>query len=178
MNKFLRFTIVSALSAVLLTGCGWHLRGHNAALVNVQSAHVSARNLQSDLVVELKRSLAANNIATPNSATDAQYSIVILNQHSERRVATVTASARVAEYRLTEEVDVLILDANGEPALPRTTLSAELVFEFDEDNVHAKDDEERLLKAEMRSTLIRQIVDLLRVASRNAIAPAANATED
>ena len=180
MNNIFRTALAVTLSAVLLTGCGWHLRGQMDAMEGVQSVHISGHNLQSELIHTLKPDLQAIDVSTVANATDAQYSIVILDERSERRTATVSASARVAEYRLTEEVDLLILATDGTQLLPRTTLSVERVFEFDEDNVLANDDEAALLKREMRNNLARQIIDRLRIASKKPVAqkvPATDATE-
>lgn len=169
MNNFFRSaTIITAMCSLLLAGCGWHLRGHNAALQNVESIHISARNTQSALIQTLKRDLKAIDVAMADSAASAQYTIAILDERSERRTATVSASARVAEYRITEEVDLLILANDGSQLMPRTTLTAERVYEFDEDNVLASDDETELLKREMRSNLSRQIIDRLRNISGKA----------
>lgn len=169
MNNFFRQTSLLILSILLLSSCGWQLRGHNNALENVQSVHINSRNQQSELVQDLKRSLEAINVATASDLNKAQYSLVLLDERSLRRTATVSAGARVAEYLLVEEADVLILAADGSQLLPRTTLSVERVYEFDENNVLANDDEAKLLKKEMRSNLTRQIIDLLRVASQKSV---------
>ncbi|MCB1667769.1 MAG: LPS assembly lipoprotein LptE [Porticoccaceae bacterium] len=178
MNNLFRSGIALILSVLLVSGCGWHLRGHNDALQNVQSVHISGRNLQSPLIQTLKRDLKSIDVVLSTDAASAQYSIIILDERSSRRTATVSASARVAEYQLTEEVDLLILGADGIQQMPRTTLTLERVFEFDEDNVLAKDDEMELLRHEMRANLSRQIIDRLRlISSRPANAKPA-VTED
>ena len=166
MNLIARMTTLFLM--LLVTSCGWHLRGHNSQLTAIESVHISAANRQSQLVEILKRQLIANDITVEENASDARYGIVILDQRGSRRVATINTSARVSEYRLVEEVDVVILDSSGKNVLPSTTLSSEKVYEFDEDNVHAKDDEANLLKTEMHHALVRQILARLRLISTKA----------
>jgi len=85
---------------------------------------------------------------------------------------------RVSEYQLTEEVTIMILAANGQPLLQRTTLSTERFFDFDENDVQSKEDEANLLRREMRNDLIRQIISRLdAVANRSTTVPGPDATE-
>ncbi len=172
----MRTTLIFALfGALLAAGCGWHLRGTSDAPGNIQSLHISARNLESDLVEDLRRALVGNGITVAKNATEAEYSLVILAEDSDRRTASIGASARVAELLLTESADFLILAADGTQVLGRTTVATERLFEYNEDNVLATDDEALLLRSEMRSELVRKILNRLRFVSHrtssNAPAP-------
>jgi len=160
------------LVAATLSGCGWHLRG-TGQVNNISSVHISAAERYSDFYDALTRALEANDVEVVKNATQAQYSIVLLEQKSKRRTASVSVSARVSEYQLTEEASIVILDAGGNTLLPRSTLTTERYFDFDENDVQSKDFEADLLKREMRDDLIRQIITRLNaVANRPATAPA------
>lgn len=172
----MRTTLIFALfGALLAAGCGWHLRGASDAPGNIESLHISARNLESDLVEDLRRALVGNGITVAKNATEAKYSLVLLAENSDRRTASIGASARVAELLLTESADFLILAADGTQVLGRTTVTTERLFEYNEDNVLATDDEALLLRSEMRSELVRKILNRLRFVSHrtssNAPAP-------
>lgn len=78
------------------------------------------------------------------------------------RTATVNANARVSEQELSEEVEFLIADRDGNVLLPRSTVMVERVFEYDETNVLATRDEEQLIRAEMRRDLVSQILNRFR----------------
>lgn len=177
MKNLVRASLIAMLIASLTTSCGWHLRGSTDVASTIDSVHVSARNIHGDLVRELTRTLINNDVMVPKSATEAQFSIVLLKQSSKQRTATVSASARVSEYRLTEEVSFLILAADGTTLLPDTTVSAERVYEFDENSVLAKEDEKRQLQREMRGDLIRQIMNRLNAISRRAAAAPPESTD-
>lgn len=172
----MRTTLLFVLLGTLLAaGCGWHLRGASDAPGNIESLHISARNLESDLVEDLRRALVSNGITVAKNAPEAKYSLVLLAENSDRRTASIGASARVAELLLTESADFLILAADGTQVLGRTTVTTERLFEYNEDNVLATDDEALLLRAEMRSELVRKILNRLRFVSHrtsdNAPAP-------
>lgn len=172
MKKLSCLLISGLLVAATLSGCGWHLRG-TAQVNNISSVHISAAQRHDDLYGALSRALQANKVEVLRNATGAQYNIVILEQKSKRRTASVSVSARVSEYQLTEEVTILILDASGRTLLPRSTLTTERYFDFDENDVQSKDAESDLLRREMRDDLVRQIITRLdAVANRPASTPA------
>jgi outer membrane lipopolysaccharide assembly protein LptE/RlpB len=69
----------------------------------------------------------------------------------------------VAEYQLNEDVDFYITDAEDNQILSLSTASVERVYEFREKDILASSNEEQRIRAEMRSELVRQILNRLRV---------------
>ncbi len=156
-----RIWLLALLMAVVGSGCGWQLRGHSDAPQNVDSLHIGGRPIDNELMRELERNLQALDIELKESAKDAQYSLVILDQRSKRRTATISGQARISELEISEELKFTVLAADGTEVTPPTTVSDERVFEYDENNVLATDDEARLLRREMRTSLVRQLINYL-----------------
>jgi LPS-assembly lipoprotein len=174
MKKLIHIAITGLLLSVIVTGCGWHLRGGGQIGGNISSIHISGQNQNSDFYRSLSRSLKANDVIIVESAAKAQLNITVLNQRSTRRTATVSSGARVSEYQLTEFVDILIIAADGTHLLPKTTLSTERFFDFDENDVHSKNEEAELLKREMLDDLVRQIIRRLNAVSNRTHSSAAS----
>jgi LPS-assembly lipoprotein len=158
MKKLIRIAIASLLMATIVTGCGWHLRGTGQVADNISSVHISAQDRNSEFYRSLERAIISNDITVAGNATEAQYSIVTLNNKSSRRTSSVSGGARVSEYQLTESVDILILAADGTQLLPRTTLSATRYLDFDENEVQSKVQEAELLRKEMHRDLVQQVI--------------------
>jgi outer membrane lipopolysaccharide assembly protein LptE/RlpB len=97
------------------------------------------------------------------SVADASYSVVIVDFRRTRRTSTINPSARVAEYQLNEDVDFLIVSGDGSQLVPLSTASVERVYEFNEQDVLSSDNEERLVKNDMRSEIVRQILNRLQL---------------
>lgn len=168
MKKMIHAAIASLLMAVMVTSCGWQLRGTGQLASNISSVHISGANKKNDFYRILSRSLKANKVVITDSHTEAEYRIVTLNQRSERRTATVSSGARVSEYQLTELVDIVIFAANGTQLLPRTTLRVERFYDFDENDVQSTSEEETLLKKEMINDLAQQTIRRLNAASKRS----------
>jgi len=98
---------------------------------------------------------------------------VILDQRSKRRTATISGQARISELEISEELKFTILAADGTEVTPPTTVRDERVFEYDENNILATDDEAKLLRREMRTSLVRQLINYLQQIGPRAASHAA-----
>jgi LPS-assembly lipoprotein len=178
MKKLIRISIASLLMATIVTGCGWHLRGTGQVADNISSVHISAENRHGEFYKSLERALKSNDITVVGNATEAQYSIVTLNNKSSKRISTVSGGARASEYQLTESVDILILAADGTQLLPRTTLSGTRYLDFDANEVQSKVQEAELLRKEMSRDLVQQIIRRLNaINNRSASSPETTAED-
>lgn len=156
------FLIPALVAALLLSACGWQLRGTGLVPAGMESLHISSQNPTGGLVREMRNILASADITIEDNATDARYSLVILDQRSRVRTATVNPNARVSEQQLTDEVDFTILDEEGRTLIPRTTVISDRVFEYDENNILATQDEREMIREEMQRDLVRQIFNRFR----------------
>jgi len=177
IRTFFTSTLVILLLAITVSSCGWHLRGSGQTVNNISSVHISGVDNKSYFYRTLSRSLEASKVTIADSHTEAKYRIVLTNLRSDRRTATVSSSARISEYQLTELVDVLIFAADGKQALPRTTMRTERFFDYDENDVQSKREEAQLLKKEMTDDLVRQIIRRLNAISNRSNSPVDNAAE-
>lgn len=148
---------------LLLSACGWQLRNSQVVPTDLGSLYLSSNDAHSDLIQELTRALNVYGVNIVSNSADASYSVVIADFRQTRRTSTINAAARVAEYQLNEEVDFLIVGADGAQLIPLSTASVERVYEFDEQDVLASDSEERRIKNGMREEIVRQILNRLRV---------------
>jgi LPS-assembly lipoprotein len=148
---------------LLISSCGWQLRDAQIVPENLGSLHLSSEDPHSALIRELTRSLELYGVDVVASAADARYSVVIVDFRRTRRTSTINPSARAAEYQLNEDVDFLIVGADGAQLVPLSTASVERVYEFNEQDVLSSDNEERLVKNNMREEIVRQILNRLRL---------------
>lgn len=153
--------LIALLVALLVSSCGWHLRGANNTPQDIDSIYIGGKHRNGELARELGRALVSQGVAVKENSNEAKYGLIIINEQHNRRTATVSGSARISEQELTESVDYSVLNSDGSTALPLTTATVERIFEYNEDNVLATDDEARLLRREMQRDLIRQIMNRL-----------------
>lgn len=155
--------LAAALAATLaLGGCGWQLRGAGMIPEDLKILHVESKDPSGSLTRDLTRALESAGVEVPESAANSDMSLVILQERSLMRVAAVNENARVSEQELIEEASFMIVTKAGEQLVPPSTVTTERVFEYNEDNVLATQDERDLIRAEMRRDLVSQMLNHLR----------------
>jgi LPS-assembly lipoprotein len=160
--RLLTLSLAMALALLITSGCGWSLRGAGMIPDGLTTMHVSSRDPNGKLAQDLTRALEASGVDVPASVADADLSLVILQERSLVRVATVNENARVSEQELIEEARFMIVDREGQQVIEPSKVSVERIFEYDENNVLATQDERELIRTEMRRDLIMQMLNRLR----------------
>lgn len=176
MNKFVKAIALPLALAGLITGCGWQLRGQMTIADGINNIYVSAKNAHGQLANELKNTIKNNQITVGTTQSDAQYSIFIEREDEDRRTVAVGGDTLASEYELNMSADYRIENQAGAIVVPTTTAEAIRNYSYDRNDVIAKDEEERLIKEEMRRTIVQQILRRLSFASR-ASAEAATAAD-
>ena len=163
MQNVLRSTqhpiTLSLILCLLLVGCGFQLKGSNAAMNNSslsgRDVAVMSAQPRSELTVALTQQLKLElvNVVAPGANT------LILKIGAEgfvQRNLSLTAQARSAEVELTMSTAIELLQ-DGKTLVENTEASVVRQFLNDPRNVVGKTEELRLLKEEMRRDLAAQI---------------------
>lgn len=156
--NILRITIISLL-LVVLSGCGFHLRGNINLPENMQTLYIDGVAPYSAFAVELRRTLRANGINIVEDINSAQAVLRLSNVSFNRRVLTVSGNTgKVREYELHYGARVMVVARDGKVLLPAKQLRQLRDYIFDENNVLGKSSEETQLRKEMQTDLISQIL--------------------
>lgn len=159
----MRFSAIGLLLvALLVSGCGFQLRGAVTLPEGVDSLYVGGQDSNGDLAQKLRALLRGNNIEVVTSPGKASYSVILLESGSMRRTLALDSQARAAEYLLTETARFEVRDSSGALALAAQDLQEQRVMAYDPDNVTGKAEEESLLRQNMRDGLAAQIARRLR----------------
>ena len=151
--------------ALLLSACGFQLRG-TVDLPPVLQATQLEGDRFSLLVSELGMLLRNAGAGLVEERGQATAVLKVLDETSSQRVLSVGVSGRAAEYELHHRVDYQLEDARGEVLVPRQSLSARRTYQFDENDVLGKANEEESLREEMQRDLARRILQQVSVLAR------------
>ena len=148
--------------ALIISGCGWQLRDSQIAASSIGAVYLSSSDTISVLTKELRRALSTYGVHSGVTKAESKYVVVIVDFRQNTRIASINSSGRVAEYQLNEDVDFYITDAEDNQVLSLSTASVERVYEFREEDILASSNEEQRILTEMRSEIVRQILNRLR----------------
>lgn len=139
--------------AVLLSACGFQLRGTGSAEFAIKEIDLQARNAYGETAKQLKQLLENSGVKVHNGAP---FRLYLANEQETQRTASFTSSARSAEYELTTQLDYEI---RGEKnlLLLKDKLEVQSVYVHDENNLIGSGQESAQLRQEMRRELIQQM---------------------
>lgn len=149
----------TALFAMLLTGCGFHLRGSDDGLPLPPTA-VTGEAMA--LQVELRRLLRAGGTSVADAPGETQWVVRLQREAIDRRVLSVGSTGKVEEYELNYAATFVFEDKDGKPRGPSQTVSLTRSYGFSESAVLGKDAEQETLLKEMRRDVASQIARRLR----------------
>lgn len=159
--KRLPITICLLSVMLILTACGWHLRGLLDLPPKLKQVYIKTHTPNSPLVFELTQLLRANH-ATVVSDPGLAQSIVILNPLStQNRLTSQTGGGEAGQYTLTMSVVFSVRDSNGKILLPDTLIQASRQYNSNASQVLSNKSKISTLSTQMRSQIANSIVNQL-----------------
>lgn len=139
---------------VLLSACGFHLRGTGEAEFALTELDVTARNAYGQTVKDMRQALLDNGV---NVHAGAPYTLVLARDDESQRTASYTGSARSAEYELTQTLQYEIRGAN-DLLLMNDKMTVQKYYVHDSNNLIGSDQEAAQLRREMRQEMVQQMI--------------------
>lgn len=147
---------IICLSVLLLTACGFHLRGDFG--MPFKSLYLQAPNLNSPFVVDLKRNLATNHVNFVTTPEQADVILDIASEIPEKQILTLGGSGRVNEFQLRYRVAIRAYDLNKNVWIPAEEMIIRRDYSYDDTKILAKESEEVMLYQSMRTDMVQQII--------------------
>ncbi|GFM67498.1 hypothetical protein K5D34_06990 [Pseudomonas cichorii] len=140
--------------AVLLSACGFQLRGTGTNELAIKELDLSARNQYGETVTQLNRTLTNSGVKI---YTGAPYKLILTNEAETQRTASYSGSGRSAEYQLTVTLNY---EMRGEKdlVLLGDKVTVEKIYNHDGNNLTASDNEAQQVRNEMRSELVQKMM--------------------
>ncbi len=147
----------------LVTACGFHPRGSVTRLSDLGSIYIdSSRNLT--IADDIRDALVDAAFTIAPNRDEADIMLRLTGEEQKERVVSVRSTGRVSELELSHAVDMLIAESiDGKEPVYSESQSLNRVevireYTYDEKGVLGKENEARILRSEMESELVRQIV--------------------
>jgi LPS-assembly lipoprotein len=145
--------------AVLLSACGFQLRGTGTNALQIKELDVSARDAYGEVVTQLRQTLSSSGV---HVYTGAQYKLFLAREDETQRSASYSGAGRSAEYELT---DVLKYEVRGtkDVVLLSDSVQVQKVYVHDGNNLIGSDQEAQQIRLEMRSDLVQLMMARLQL---------------
>ena len=146
------------LALATLGACGFHLRGEAqlpaaATTITIQAVDPLSP-LKRDLEAALRRSGATVKEAGGEGVATLRLPVMKLSTEP----VSVSAQARVKEFRVKYQVEMELVAADASVLLPRTPIELTRDYSYDETQALGAQAEEELLKKEMARDMVQQVL--------------------
>lgn len=140
--------------AVLLSACGFQLRGTGTTELAIKELDLSARNAYGETVTQLRQVLQSSGVKV---YAGAPYKLTLTDEQESQRTLSYAGSGRSAEYELT---NVLSYEIQGHDNLSLLSdkLQVQKVFLHDGNNLTGSDQEADEVRKEMRRDLVQRMM--------------------
>lgn len=140
--------------AVLLSACGFQLRGTGTNQLALKELDVSARNAYGDTVTQLRQVLENSGVHVYTGAT---YKLVLLDEKESQRNLSYASAGRASDVELSTVVNFEVQGLNQLPLLD-DKVEIQKVVSHDGNNIVGSDSEVTQVRKEMRRELIQRLM--------------------
>jgi LPS-assembly lipoprotein len=148
------FVLVTAM--LLLSSCGFHLRG--AASLPFNTVYIQAAPT-SQFATQLRRMIVSGSqakIADDPKLSDA--TLQVLSELREKEILSLSAGGRVREFQLRFRVSYRILDKENREISPPSEILLRRDLAFNDQETLSKEGEEALLYRDMQNDAVQQLL--------------------
>lgn len=152
------------LLALLLAGCGFHLRGQAQLPPAMSVTYIKSEDPRSPFIRALRDSLEANGAEVTTEPEAATATIEILNEEFRRRTLAVGPRGEERDYELRQQVTYIVRLADGDRQILKDTISASRNLLYDEADVLGRAEGEQMMIRDMSMDLAWSIIRRLQTA--------------
>jgi LPS-assembly lipoprotein len=140
--------------AVLLSACGFQLRGTGTTELAITELDLSARNAYGETVKQLRQVLESSGVKVYSGAP---YKLVLTDEQDTQRILSYAGAGRTGEYQVSTVLTYDIRDEGNRPLLSNK-LEVQKVFIHDGNNLVGSDQEAITARREMRRELVQRLM--------------------
>ncbi len=147
--------------ALLLSACGYHLRGAFQLPENMKKVYVEGGS--ESLREQFRQVIKASSAQLASSREGAAIVIKIFDEDFNRRVLSLSTRGKSNEFELVYRLDYELANAGDALLTERQPVEIRREYYNDQQFVIAKDNEEAMIRSEMYQQAVHTIVNRARV---------------
>jgi len=153
---------VILIMALLLSACGYHLRGALHLPANLKNVYLEGGS--AELRGQFRRAMEISSVPFASSPETAGMIVKIFDEDSQRRVLSLNSGGTANDFELGYRFDYEIVDSKNRVLSPRQPVDIKREYYNDQLAIIAKENEELVIRNEMYQQAVRTIVNRARVA--------------
>lgn len=161
MKKLYSIFLISLLT-ITLTGCGFHLRGHEPLPPQLKVLFLQTAKPFSKLTKDLQRVFHRSGVLLTCSSHNAPITLQIMADNFTQSTSSIGSSGQVTTYILNYTILYQLLDSSGHVLVPPQTITSARSYAITSNQLLSNVNALSGLQDEMRREIIYQLLDRLR----------------
>ena len=157
--NFIQKKLIAILLLIVITSCGFHLRG----MTEISYKTISLEGKELSLTKNLKKILNTNKVAIVSSTENPELRVEFLSEESEKRILSLSGQGLVREFEIFYRVRYRIKASDSEIWSQENIIETRKDFTYSDLNLIGKEEEERQLNEAMRIEAITSIFNQIQV---------------
>jgi LPS-assembly lipoprotein len=157
--NFIQKKLIAILLLLVITSCGFHLRG----MTEISFKTISLEGKELSLTKNLKKILNTNKVAIVSSTENPELRVELLSEESEKRILSLSGQGLVREFEIFYRVRYRIKTSDSEIWSQENIIETRKDFTYSDSNLIGKEEEERQLNENMRIEAITSLFNQIQV---------------
>jgi len=157
--NFIQKKLIAILLLIVITSCGFHLRG----MTEISYKTISLEGKELSLTKNLKKILNTNKVAIVSSTENPELRVEFLSEESEKRILSLSGQGLVREFEIFYRVRYRIKASDSEIWGQENIIETRKDFTYSDSNLIGKEEEERQLYEAMRIEAITSLFNQIQV---------------
>ena len=157
--NFIQKKLIAILLLIVITSCGFHLRG----MTEISYKTISLEGKELSLTKNLKKILNTNKVAIVSSTENPELRVEFLSEESEKRILSLSGQGLVREFEIFYRVRYRIKTSDSEIWSQENIIETRKDFTYSDSNLIGKEEEERQLNEGMRNEAITNLFNQIQV---------------
>jgi LPS-assembly lipoprotein len=157
--NFIQKKLIAILLLIVITSCGFHLRG----MTEISYKTISLEGKELSLTKNLKKILNTNKVAIVSSTENPELRVEFLSEESEKRILSLSGQGLVREFEIFYRVRYRIKASDSEIWSQENIIETRKDFTYSDSNLIGKEEEERQLYEAMRIEAITSLFNQIQV---------------
>ena len=150
---------ITLLTLVMITSCGFHLRG----MTEISFKTISLEGKELSFAKNLKKVLNSNKVAIVSSTENPELRVELLSEETEKRILSLSGQGLVREFEIFYRVRYRIKTSDSEIWSEEELIETRKDFTYSDSNLLAKEEEERKLNESMRNEAITNLFNQIQI---------------
>jgi LPS-assembly lipoprotein len=151
---------------LILTACGFHLRGDAALPEAMAVTYIQAKNPFDTLNDDFRDALEGHGARVTENRDEATAILRVLDNRDEKDLLTVDIGGKVQEILIRQTIRFDVVTPDNQPLVEKQTVTLSRDFVFNKDDILAKQREADLISNELQRDVVNMAMLRIAAASR------------